>query len=94
MGEIQSVATHQKLAKGPKSMTAKPFSGGTMQETGTSVPLSMRPVPLQYGMQVAKVQSTATSVGLGTTPHKGWESHPTPVSNRAADQSSNSKGKR
>lgn len=93
MADIQAVgATKQKLKEGPKSMDRSKFKGGQMQHVGaTMTPTSPKAVPLQYdntGIRGGQIQAAgATDVGkLSRTPHRGWDSASTPMSDRSWEQ--------
>lgn len=90
MATYQRIGDEQKLSKGPRSMERSRFSGGQQQQVGDRVPLSTRPVPMQYGnkhVSGGSYQQIGDSVSLSKAPQKGWNSFPTPVSDRAKAQS-------
>lgn len=86
MAEFQLIGDKEKLKSGPRSMDRTEFSGGKFQAVGDSVSLKQTPVPLQQnkkGVSGGTFQKIGDSVTLGKTPIKGWQSHDTPISNRA-----------
>jgi len=86
MAEFQLIGDKEKLKSGPKSMDRTEFSGGKFQAVGDSVSLKQTPVPLQHNRKNVSggtFQKVGDSVTLGKTPIKGWQSHDTPISNRA-----------
>jgi len=90
MAKFQLIGDEQKLSKGPRNYDRSKFSGGRVQQVGDRVALSDRPVPLQEGnkgVRGGSYQQVGDSVTLSKTPQKGWESYPTPVSDRARQQS-------
>lgn len=85
---VESTGTNVNLSKGPKSMDRSQFAGGKIEEGFGPVSVPMKGVtPLQYKMGKMDQECTATYVDLGTSPQKGWNSAPTPMSNRAIQQS-------
>jgi hypothetical protein len=98
MAEFQVIGDKQKLSKGPKSYDRSRFAGGSFQQVGDRVPMSSTPVTLQHdskGVRGGSFQVIGDKVSLGKSPQKGWESHATPMSDRAWFQSATSgRGKR
>lgn len=90
MAEFQRIGDKQELKKGPKSYDRSRFSGGGFNLVGDSVSMSAKPVPIQDGnkhIAGGKFQQLGDNVSLGQSPQKGWESHATPMSDRAWQQS-------
>jgi hypothetical protein len=70
----------------PSGSTGRP----TMQLTGEQVPLSRTPFskePLNEGTRTPQKQFIGTEAPLNFADHHGWDSHPTPMSERARKQS-------
>lgn len=90
MAQFQIIGDKEKLSKGPRNSERKQFSGGSFQQVGDNVNLSQKPVPLQQGHAGTKGgqhQNVGEKVSLSPTPHKGWDSYSTPLSERAMFQS-------
>lgn len=90
MAQFELIGDKENLSKGPRNAERKAFSGGAFQQVGDNVPLSQKPVPLQQGHNGAsggQHQNIGEKVSLSATPHKGWDSHSTPLSERALFQS-------
>lgn len=90
MAEFQDIGDKQSLSKGPRNYTRSKFSGGQKQDIGDHVPMSPKPVPLQSGNKHVKggaYQDIGTSVNLSKAPQRGWNSAPTPMSDRVNFQS-------
>lgn len=86
MAQFQLIGDKEKLSKGPRNMDRTQFSAGKFQMVGDSVSMSQKPVPLQQertGIRGGTYQKVGDSVSLGKTPIKGWQSFPTPISDRA-----------
>ncbi len=85
MAKFQLIGDEQKLSKGPRSAEPHGFSGGKFQLLGDQVKMSEKPVPLQQyraGTGHGKFQNVGDKVSLSETPHKGWNSYNTPISER------------
>lgn len=92
MAEIQKVGTQQALKDGPRNsdpMRGNP--GGTMQIGSTDIPqMKLKPTPDQFlnkGISGGTMQIGGTGVKLDSTPHRGLQSHPTPMSKQTESQS-------
>ena len=72
------------LSDGPEDMISTAFGGGTVQMTGTESDLSRSTDPMgvfNKGVRGGKVQNENTGmVDLDRTPHRGWNSSNTPIS--------------
>jgi len=90
MADFQRVGDKQKLSKGPKNYDRSRFGGGQFGMVGDSVTMSSKPVPIQSGnkhISGGSYQQVGDAVPLSPTPHKGWDSHATPMSDRSIKQS-------
>jgi len=90
MAKFEVIGDEKKLSKGPRNYDRSRFTGGKVQQTGDQVKLSATPVAMQSGnkhISGGSYQQVGDSVTLSKQPRKGWESYPTPVSDRTKQQS-------
>jgi len=89
MANFQIIGDQEKLSKGPKNALPHNGPNGTFQLMGEEVKLSANPVPLQEGKAGGggQFQNVGDKVSMSSTPHHGWASAPTPMSDRALAQS-------
>jgi hypothetical protein len=84
MAKIQLIGTGMDLSDGPEDMISTAFGGGTVQMTGSESDLSRATDPMgvfNKGVRGGKVQDENTGmVDLNRTPHRGWNSYNTPIS--------------
>tara|TARA_R110000868_G_scaffold58624_2_gene180835 strand:+ start:9967 stop:10290 length:324 start_codon:yes stop_codon:yes gene_type:complete len=84
MVKIQLIGTGMDLSDGPEDMISTAFGGGTVQMTGSESDLSRTTDPMgvfNTGVRGGKVQAeNASMVDLDRTPHRGWDSYSTPIS--------------
>lgn len=86
--KIEMVGDTEDLKKEPRDMRAIAFSGGTVQMTGSTSDLDKTTCPQGvYDKHVrnggGKVMMTGEGMDLDRTPHRGWTSYPTPISNNS-----------
>ena len=89
MANFQIIGDKEKLSGGPKNALPHNGNNGQYQLIGTNQPLSQTPVPLQQGKvpNSGTFQNIGEKVSMSPTPHKGWDSAKTPMSDRAIAQS-------
>lgn len=87
----QQMGTNANLKTGPRTVEAKPFAGGTKQQTGTAADLKGTPSGLQEfskGTQGGVIQGMGQKADLNPRQAiHGWQSYPAPVSQRTEKQS-------
>ncbi len=91
---VEMVGDEMDLNKGPDDMRQSAFPGGTVQMVGSEAMMVHQTTPMgQFDKHVrgGTQEWTGSTVDLNQTPHRGWDSYPTPISdNSTASESSKS----
>lgn len=93
---IQMIGSEADTTPGsPNDMRQSAFPGGTVEFTGSEASLSRRTTPMgvfDKGVRGGSMEMIGSGAECNRTPHRGWESFDTPISENSEASNSSVSG--